>query len=396
MRIRNSVVVITGASSGIGRATALAFARKGARLAITARREEKLEEVARECAEQGAECLAITCDITDEQDVQALADEVFDEFGGIDVWVNNAGTTAFGRIDEMPYAVYRQVIDTNLFGYIHGARAAVSHFRRQGKGILINVSSIAGKIGHPFVSAYCASKFGIIGLSDSLRTELRHEPEIHVCTVLPVGTDTPLFQHGANYYGQEARPPSPVYSPEQVARVIVGCARSPRREVAVGWMGKFMNRLHGLAPGFAEQMLARKVEQEHFMTRPAPQKTGNVFSPVSDEYGTTGGWMEYTGGPPHKTRGLLALVTLGAGLLGGVIAWRFAQSVASRQAEYKPPGFAPAATREPALSPPAELTPEAESALPLDSELACLTPRAELVEETGYREPRDRDIESGL
>src|SRR5918994_2114334 len=213
-QIADSVIVITGASTGIGRASALAFARAGATVVVTSRREEVLCTLAETCRNLGGRATAIAADVTDERAVQDLARRVVESFGRIDVWINNAAVTLFARFEQTPPAVYRRVIETNLFGCIHGARAVLPYFREQGNGILINISSGVGKMGSPFISAYVASKFAIIGLSESLRMELRDAPDIHVCTVLPAAIDTPLFQHGANFTGRAARPMPPVYSAE--------------------------------------------------------------------------------------------------------------------------------------------------------------------------------------
>lgn len=309
----NAVVVITGASSGIGRATARSLARAGAMVIVASRGDEKLEDVVDECRNLGGECVAVPCDVSIESDVQTLADQVVDSFERIDVWINNAAVTAFGRIDEMPYELYRQVIDTNLFGYVHGCRAAIAQFRRQGFGTLINVASVAGKVSQPLTSAYCASKFGIIGLSDSLRMELRNYPDIHVCTVLPPSIDTPLFQHGANYVGRQARPIPPIYSAQQVADAIIALARKPRREVAIGAMGKALVGLQRLSPALAERMVARKVEREHFSNQPELDEIGNLIEPVMDEYEVSGGWKQ-----PDSTigAGVKLAVSVGAALAG--------------------------------------------------------------------------------
>lgn len=191
--IKDSVIVITGASSGIGRATALDFAKQGATLLLAVRREAPLQELAAECERLGGKALAVPTDTTDEEAVQALARLGVETFGRLDVWVNNAAVTLFARFEEAPPEVFRQVIETNLFGYIHGARAALPYFREQGSGILINVDSVVGAAPQPYTSAYFISKHGIRGLSGCLRMELHldNAADIHVCTVMPATFDTP-------------------------------------------------------------------------------------------------------------------------------------------------------------------------------------------------------------
>ncbi|RZA00608.1 MAG: SDR family NAD(P)-dependent oxidoreductase, partial [Proteobacteria bacterium] len=161
----SNVVVITGASSGIGRSTALAFAKKGARLVLAARKKEKLDGLARECASLGAESIAVSVDVTDADAVQSLAKEAVTRFGRIDVWVNNAGIGVIGSFTEIPLAEHRKVIETNLMGYIHGAYAALGVFQKQRFGTLINNASISSRLTTPYLSSYTASKWAIRGLS---------------------------------------------------------------------------------------------------------------------------------------------------------------------------------------------------------------------------------------
>jgi short-subunit dehydrogenase len=247
---------------------------------------------------------------------------VIESFGAIDVWVNNAAVTGFGRIDEMPEELYQQIIETNLMGYVNGTRAAVSRFRKQGAGVLINVASVAGKIGQPYTSAYCTSKFGIVGLSNSVRAELLDEPNIHVCTVLPPSIDTPLFQHGANYAGRQAKPMPPVYSADRVARAILSLAVRPKREVAIGAMGKFLNTFSRVTPAMAERILARQVSKKHFSDQPASEELGNVIEPTADPYGVSGGWTKQQ---ESRSYGSKALLGVGVALVAAFGAYMLAQ-----------------------------------------------------------------------
>jgi short-subunit dehydrogenase len=317
--IKDSVVVITGASSGIGRAAALDFARQGARLVLAARGEEQLQAVANECQSLGATAMAIPTDVSQREAVEELASRAVDTFGGIDVWVNDAAVSLFARLEEAPWDDYRQVIETNLFGYIHGARAVLPLFRERGRGILINISSMVGKTGAPFISAYALSKAAIINLSDSLRQELMDVRDIHVCTVLPASIDTPIFQHAGNYTGKAVKPMDPIYDVEAVAKEIVDLAIHPRREVYVGGSGRRIGILSRVAPGFAQRIMARQVRKDHFSKTPEGPNAGNIHRPMPEVSGTTGHWRERNGA--NKGAMILGLAVLGVGI-GALIAYR--------------------------------------------------------------------------
>jgi NAD(P)-dependent dehydrogenase (short-subunit alcohol dehydrogenase family) len=309
-RVLNPVVVITGASSGIGRATALEFAKQGARLVLAARGKGNLKETQAMCEKLGAETLVVATDVSDAQDVYELAEEAVDEFGRIDVWVNDAGVSVYGKFMEISDKEFRQVVETNLFGAVWGARAALREFEKQGSGLLVNISSQIALGGGPFYSAYAVSKYGMRGLSDGLRAEYQ-DSDIHICTVYPASTDTPFFQHAGNKSGRKVKPLGSVSQPEEVAKAIVKLLDDPKPDTLIGKMGYVSEPLHWFAPKTHAKFMAKK-GQQHFESQPESAKQGNVFS-AGDEASVHGGW---SGGGRSKK----ALVGLGlAAGLGAVL-----------------------------------------------------------------------------
>ncbi len=292
-KIQGSVVVITGASSGIGRATALEFARNGANVVVAARRELLLQEVADECQQvSGNEALAVVTDVTDEFAVKNLARHAIERFGHIDVWINNAGVGAYGRFEELPPDVYRQVIETNLFGTTNGVRAVLPHFREQGHGVIINTSSMIAAAPGPYYSAYAISKSGIRALGESLRAEIDvlDGANIHICTVMPATIDTPFFRHAANYSHRAVRALPPVYPAEKVAKTMLACAIRPQREVFVGNAGRMIGSLHTVAPALAEPIVAQQIDKGHFKPEFTPPSRGNLFEPMEQGRDISDGW----------------------------------------------------------------------------------------------------------
>lgn len=291
--IEDSVVVVTGASSGIGRATAHAFAREGARVVLAARRKDALEEAAEECRRFGARAVGVPTDVTDEDAVKELARKSAERFGRIDTWVNNAAVALFARFEEAPSEAYRKVFDTNFFGTVHGARAVLPWFRERGTGVLINMSSVVAAAPQPYTSAYVASKYAIRGFSECLRMELALDGvDIHVVHMMPASIDTPLFQHAANYTGRAVKAMDPVVSPHRVADATVQAARSPSPEMKVGMTGRLFALQAALRP-VHERLGSWKVDRDHFQKRPAPPSEGNLFEPSSNPARVEGGWAAH-------------------------------------------------------------------------------------------------------
>jgi short-subunit dehydrogenase len=313
------VVVITGASSGIGRATALRFAKDGASLVLASRRGDALSDLAAECRALGARAAALATDVADEQQVRALAAEAVARFGRIDVWVNDAAVGVFAPLVEVPMEEVRRVFDVNVMGSLHGARAALDVMTRQGTGVLVNVASIAGEVPYPYAGAYGMSKAAVRAMGVSLRGELRlaGATGVHVATVSPPTVDTPFFQHAANHTGRRVLAMPPVYPVDMVAAVIVRTARKPKDEVVIGRVAKALVRQHRLTPRPVEAQMVAMVETTHLsLTESADDTSGTLFTPSSDpaDARATGGWAGRTRTTGRVVLGSV-LAVAGAGLL---------------------------------------------------------------------------------
>lgn len=355
------VVVITGASSGIGRATALALAARGDRVVLAARREEPLVELAAECERLGGKAHVVPTDVVDAAMVDALAVEAVKTFGRIDAWVNNAAVTLFGRFEDTPPEAWRQVVETDLFGYVHGARAALRAFREQGdRGVLVNVASMVAKSGQPYASAYVVSKHGVRALGICLRQELAldggRNAGIRVSTVMPATVDTPLFQHAANYTGRAVQAMPPVYPPEAVAQAIVACIDRPRAEVFVGAAGRMVDAQERLSHGLSERAMARMVDRGHLSrTETAPPTEGNLFEPMPEGTTVGGGWL-----PPRALRRRdamrIGLVAGGLVALTGFAAWRLRRGSSPQDGPLPDEAGGPIQTQETRAPIPAQPT----------------------------------------
>jgi NAD(P)-dependent dehydrogenase (short-subunit alcohol dehydrogenase family) len=319
--VEGSVVVITGASRGIGRAMARLFAQRGASVVLAARSEEALLQAAAECEARGGRALAVPTDVGDWESVEGLARRAVEHFGGIDVWVNNAVLAAVGPLEEVPPEANRRVVEANLLGYIHGAQAALPHFRERGSGVLINMSSGFGLVGAPYAGAYTATKFAQRGLSQALRGELRGTG-VHVCTIMPGGVDTPAYRLAANYSGRAAGPKSFLSSPERIARVVVRCAERPRSEVVVGSSVRALRITHALLPGLVERTVARTIERGFLREEPEGPTPGNLFEPASEWASTNGGFNEEArrrAAPKARRAASVGASALGLGLLTALL-----------------------------------------------------------------------------
>lgn len=242
MNLSNIRVVIMGASSGIGAATAIAFAREGAHLMLGARGKEGLEDVARRCRQAGGTAEYRVVDATDADEVATFAARARDLLGGIDLWFSNVGAGVVGKYPDVPLSDHRRVIETNLLSHMNDAHAVLPIFLEQDHGIWVNMISAGGFFASPYAAAYSASKFGLRGFSEALRGEVSQRRRIHICDVYPTFVDTPGFSHGGNYTGARMSYPPGVLAPEKVAAAVVDLARRPRATTTVG-APEFMFRL---------------------------------------------------------------------------------------------------------------------------------------------------------
>jgi len=278
-------VVITGTTSGFGKGVALKLAEGDYNLVLAARRGEELERTAAECGERA---VAVTADVGERADVERLAETAISRFGQIDVWINNAGVGVLGRFDEVPLEDHERVIRTNLLGAIHGSYVALRHFRSRGAGNLINIASTASKVAHPYFASYCASKFGVLGLSASIRQELEvnGEDAITICTVHPWAVDTPFFEHAGNYTGHSPRMPL-MQEPEKTVDAIVGLVEEPQDDLDVSVLVKGSVLSSHLAPGLTEMMTAKMIHKT--LMEDAPASAGDTSGSLHESLpvGTT-------------------------------------------------------------------------------------------------------------
>lgn len=281
-------VVLTGASSGIGRAAALEFARQRANLVLAARHEPSLRALAAQCEAFGAQTLVVPTDVARWQAVKVLARAAAARFGGIDVWVNSAGVSAFGAFVETPVEAHSRVIEVNLLGCINGAHAVLPYFLGQRSGVLINLVSAGAWVPAPYVASYTASKLALQGLTAALRTELHATPAVRICDVYPGFADTPGLGHAGNYAGRRLRPVGPLVDPVSVARRIVALVRAPRDRVVIGLTARVGLLARLLCPGLAAWGAAWAMRAYLRHAESAPRGHGNLFAP-SVGYGVHGG-----------------------------------------------------------------------------------------------------------
>lgn len=267
--LNQQVIVITGASSGIGLTTARMAAAQGAKLVLASRNEEAMRQLEQEISSSGGQVATVVADVGSRDDMRKLAQTALDRFGGIDTWVNNAGVSIYGRIEEVSDEDSRRLFETNFWGVVNGSIEAASHLKKSG-GALINVGSTLSDRAIPLQGMYCASKHAVKGFTDALRMELEEEgAPVSVTLIKPAAIDTPYTQHATNYLPSEPQNPPPVYAPEVVARAILHAATHPTRDLFVGSAGKMFSSMEKYAPRLTDRLMEATLVQQQQSDKPS-------------------------------------------------------------------------------------------------------------------------------
>lgn len=341
-RVEDQVIVITGASSGIGLATALMAGKKGATVVVSSRNARELDKTVRAIRAAGGEALAVTADVTSYDDMKDLARKTVRQFGRIDTWVNNAGISIFGPVLDTPLAEAHQLFETNFWGVHYGCLAAIEAMKDSG-GVIVNVGSEVSERAVMPQTFYSASKHAVKGYSEGLRTELHKKGfPIRVSLVRPSGIDTPFTQHAVNHLEKgEPSLPSSVYHPDLVAEAILACAETGKRDVFVGGSAKFFKVFEHLAPGLLDYLvegISEKSErgarlphtEENEGLMHAPAREGFIRGGHKGRVKTSSAWTSASLNPLKTS---LAFVALGGvAWLGAFAARRERQDVGARKA----------------------------------------------------------------
>jgi short-subunit dehydrogenase len=286
MAARAETVVVTGASAGVGRAAARAFAARGARLGLIARGTERLSAAAEEARSLGGGALAIAADVADADAIEAATSAVEDRFGPIDIWINAAMATVFAPVCELTAEEFRRATEVTYLGCVHGTLSALRRMRPRNRGTIVQVGSALSYRAIPLQAPYCAAKFAIRGFTDSLRCELIHDRcGVHLTMVQMPALNTPQFAWARNKTGRRPQPVPPIFQPEVAARAILFAAHARRREVWVGWPSVKAILGQRVVPGWLDRYLARAGYGSQLTAEPAdPEAPGNLFAPVAGDY----------------------------------------------------------------------------------------------------------------
>jgi len=281
--VHRQVIVITGATSGIGLATAYAAARQGARVVLVARNKAALAKVARVIEAEGGQALTVVADVSERRQLEAVSKAAIRAFGGYDTWVNNAGVGIFAKVEEIDEADHRRVFDVNYFGLVNGSLIAAAYFRRHG-GTIVNLGSILSEVSFPLQGSYSATKAAIRSFTDALRLELAHDrAPVAVSLIKPAAIATPFAEHARNYMDHEPKLPPPLYAPEDVAAAILHAAEHGGRDYTVGGGGHLITALGAALPKLLDWGSARLGPAASKKPLP-PQRSpaGNLFAAGRD------------------------------------------------------------------------------------------------------------------
>ena len=324
--LSEQVMVITGASSGIGLTTARLAAKRGAKLIVAARSEDALKKLAGEITAAGGQAFHVAADVSKEDDVRRIAAEAASRFGSFDTWVNDAGVSVYGRADEVNPDDARRLFETNFWGVVNGSRVAIEQLRRTG-GALINLGSIVSDRAIPLQSYYSASKHAVKGFTDALRMELEEQAApVSVTLIKPAAIDTPFTQHAKNYMEAEPDFPPPVYAPDVVAEAILHCAETPERDVTVGGGGRMITAMGNAAPRLTDKYMERTMFRQQKKDRPNRGRERNALYSASNDLSQRGDYeghvMEtsfYTKAALHPLATTAALIGVGLAAAAAVV-----------------------------------------------------------------------------
>jgi short-subunit dehydrogenase len=280
--LHEQVMVITGASSGIGLATALGAAKAGARVVLASRNQEALAKIEKEIKNEGGKAIYVVADVGTQEDVKRVADAAIKQFGGFDTWVNNAGVSIYGRLDEVSDEDHRKLFDTNFWGIVYGSLVAAKHLKTKG-GAIINLGSEVSDIAIPLQGMYSASKHAVKGFTDAFRVELMEDKApVSVTLIKPAGINTPYTEHAKNYTDRALTLPAPVYAPEEVANAILHAAETPYRDIPVGGGSKLMSSANKYMPGVMDWINSKFLSDQQLEEEPAHHHEGALHKPGRD------------------------------------------------------------------------------------------------------------------